>query len=261
MCDFLTEVTAALLECNVDNKLAQVAALGTPVVITEAVPALRLTQAGRPARPGLVPPKEVGQRGLGTPIGRAALIHAIAHIEFNAVNLALDAVYRFRHMPLDYYVEWLQVAQEEAMHFGLLRAHLQGYGFDYGDFLAHNGLWEMAVKTDHDVLARMALVPRIMEARGLDVVPPIQARLRNSGDARASEILDVILRDEIGHVRIGNRWYHWCCAQRGVAPVPTFVSLMREHAAPAFKGELNASARIAAGFTAEEVELIASLRL
>lgn len=261
MCNFLTTVSDALLECDPTLKMQKVAAIGLAEIPADAPPALPLDTPGRPERPQLLPPKEVGQRGLGTPLGRAALIHAIAHIEFNAVNLALDAIYRFRTMPIDYYADWLQVAREEALHFGLLREHLRSYGCDYGDFPAHNGLWEMAVRTRHDVLARMALVPRIMEARGLDVTPGIQARLRSVGDTRAGEILAVILRDEIGHVRIGNRWYHWCCAQRGVEPVSTFVGLMREHAAPSFKGELNGPARLAAGFTQEEVDLIASLRL
>lgn len=267
MSDFLTEISAALLDCDISEKMRRVAAI-SPLSRARFVafseldvpPAQRLPSPGRPQRPQLVPPKQVAQRGLGTPEGRAALVHAIAHIEFNAVNLALDALYRFRDMPFDYYVDWLQVAQEEALHFNLLREHLHSYGYEYGDFLAHDGLWTMALRTDHDVLARMALVPRIMEARGLDVTPGIQARLRGVGDQRACDILDIILRDEIGHVRIGNRWYHWCCAQRGLEPVATFVQLLREHEAPAFRGELNQPARLQAGFTAEELELIATLR-
>lgn len=203
-------------------------------------------------------PRDVPKRGLGTLEGRAALLHALAHIEFNAVNLALDAIYHFRGMPQAYYADWLRVAQEEAYHFTLLRTYLQELGFDYGDFPAHNGLWEMALRTDHDVLIRMALVPRVLEARGLDVTPGIQARLKEVGDTRAMEILAIILRDEIGHVEVGNRWYRWCCEQRGIDPVPHFIALYREFVTP-FGGPMNHTARKAAGFTQEELDLLASL--
>ena len=162
--------------------------------------------------------REVPRRSPFTPEGRAALLHAIAHIEFNAINLALDAAWRFAGMPRAYYLDWLRVAREEALHFRLLREHLRSLGHDYGDFDAHDGLWAMAEKTRDDVLARMALVPRTLEARGLDATPPMQAKLRRAGDARAVEILDIILRDEIGHVAIGNRWYRWLCARDGLDP-------------------------------------------
>ncbi len=153
---------------------------------------------GRPALPRLVPPKDVPTRSPFTLEGRAALLHAITHIEFNAINLALDAVWRFPGLPLAYYVDWLRVASEEALHFTLMREHLQSLGFDYGDFDSHDGLWLMVQRTSHDVTARMALVPRTLEARGLDASPPIQAKLRRCGDLRAVEILDLILRDEVG---------------------------------------------------------------
>ena len=162
---------------------------------------------GRPALPRLVPPKEVPARSPFTPDGRAALLHAVTHIEFNAINLALDAVWRFAGMPLAFYRDWLQVAGEEALHFTLLREHLLTLGADYGSFDAHDGLWTMTQRTAHDITARMALVPRTLEARGLDATPPMQDKLRRAGDLRAVEILGVILRDEIGHVAIGNRWY------------------------------------------------------
>ena len=211
---------------------------------------------GRPAQPVLMPPKEVPQRSPFTPPGLAMLLHAVTHIEFNAINLALDAVWRFPDMPEAYYTDWLRVAHEEAIHFGLLRAHLQSLGHDYGDFPAHNSLWEMCVRTQHDVTARMALVPRTMEARGLDATPPMQARLRKVGTPaaqRAVEILDVILRDEIGHVAVGNRWYGWLCQQHGFEPLSHYRQLARAHSAPRLKPPFNDAARLAAGFSAAEL--------
>ena len=208
---------------------------------------------GRPEKPELVSPLAVRHRGLGTPEGRAALIHALAHIEFNAINLALDAVYRFRDMPDDFYGDWLQVAFEEACHFGLLRDHLRALGYAYGDFTAHNGLWEMAHKTAGDVLARMALVPRLLEARGLDVTPGIRSKLVSAGDHAAAAILDIILRDEVGHVAIGNRWYGYLCRLRCLDPVPTFDRLLQEYDTPPPRPPFNRAAREAAGFTAEEL--------
>jgi len=185
--------------------------------------------------------------------GRAALIHALAHIEFNAINLALDAIWRFSGMPHEYYLDWLHVATEEALHFSLLDAHLQTLGYRYGDFPAHNGLWEMAEKTADDVLARIALVPRTLEARGLDASPPLRAKLAQAGDQAAAEILDIILRDEIGHVAIGNRWYNWLCAMRGFDPVSTYALLAAQYKAPALRGPFNLDARRAAGFSETEL--------
>ena len=211
---------------------------------------------GRPPRPLLVPPKQVPTRSPFTPEGRAALLHAVTHIEFNTINLALDAVWRFAGMPHAYYADWLRVASEEALHFTLLREHLRTLAHDYGDFDAHAGLWTMAVRTAHDVVARMALVPRTLEARGLDATPPMQARFARAGDARAVAILDVILRDEIGHVAIGNRWYRWLCERDGLDPVAHYARLTRRHAAPRLRAPFNVDARRAAGFTAEEIEAL-----
>ena len=210
---------------------------------------------GQPPKPELVPPRQVKRRAMNTLEGRAALIHALAHIEFTAINLALDAVWRFADMPREYYADWLQVAQEEALHFSLLVGHLHGQGYAYGDFPAHNSLWEMADRTRHDVLARIALVPRTMEARGLDATPPLRAKLAQAGDMAAAAILDIILRDEIGHVGIGNRWYAWLCEQRGLEPVSTYARLAALHQAPAMRGPFNLEARRAAGFS--ELELAA----
>ncbi len=208
---------------------------------------------GIPDKPEQVSPLSVKRRAMNTPEGRAALIHALVHIEFNAINLALDAIWRFAGMPHAFYADWLQVADEEALHFSLLAEHLRGMGHVYGDFPAHNSLWEMAAKTAGDVLARMALVPRTMEARGLDATPQIRAKLMQAGDRAAGSILDIILRDEIGHVGIGNRWYGWLCEQRGLDPVASYEHLAAEHKAPVLRGPFNIPARQAAGFSEQEL--------
>ncbi|MDE1950147.1 MAG: ferritin-like domain-containing protein, partial [Burkholderiales bacterium] len=170
--------------------------------------------------------------------------------------LALDIVWRFAGMPEAFYRDWLGVAREEALHFSLLREHLRSMGHEYGDFPAHDALWEMAAKTRHDVLARVALVPRTLETRGLDASPPIRAMLVAAGDLRAGEILDIILRDEIGHVALGNRWYRWLCTQRGLDPVTTYAELAERHGAPRQRGPFNLEARRAAGFTEAELALL-----
>jgi len=209
---------------------------------------------GRPPKPELMPHTALKHRSVGTLEGRASLLHALAHIEFNAINLALDIVWRFAGMPADFYRQWLLVAREEALHFQLLRDHLLALGFRYGDFPAHNALWEMAEKTKGDLLARVALVPRTLEARGLDASPAVKAKLVGAGDLKAGAIIDIILRDEIGHVATGNHWYRWLCDQRGLAPVATYSQLAAQYGAPRMKGPFNLDARRAAGFTEEELE-------
>jgi uncharacterized ferritin-like protein (DUF455 family) len=213
---------------------------------------------GRGDRPVLVAARAVKARSPFTHEGRAALLHAVAHIELNAINLALDAVWRFAGMPHDYYRDWLQVAAEEALHFSLLSEHLASLGHAYGDFPAHDGLWAMTERTAHDITARMALVPRTLEARGLDATPPMQVRLRKAGDERAVAILDIILRDEIGHVAVGNRWYRWLCARDGLDPVAHYAVLAARHAAPVPRPPFNRAARLAAGFSAEEIDALGS---
>lgn len=197
---------------------------------------------------------------MGSVAGRAALIHALAHIELNAIDLAADIVWRFAGLPLQFYRDWISVAREEAMHFQLLRAHLQSHGFDYGDFPAHNGLWEMAEKTKGDLLARLALVPRTLEARGLDASPAVKDKLIGAGDRRGGEILDIILRDEIGHVRIGNHWYAWVCQDRGLNPHTEFAELARRYEAPRLRGPFNLEARRAAGFSEQELAELTGTR-
>ncbi len=211
---------------------------------------------GHPDAPELVSPLQVKKRAMNTPEGRAILIHALAHIEFNAINLALDAIWRFAGMPREYYEDWLKVAAEEAYHFSLLNAHLESLGYVYGDFPAHNSLWEMAARTQDDILARIALVPRTMEARGLDATPALRVKLAQAGDINAAGILDIILRDEIGHVAIGNRWFNYLCDQRGLEAVETYERLAREYRAPVLRGPFNIEARREAGFTEAELALL-----
>lgn len=214
---------------------------------------------GRPARPVLLPHTAIKPARLNTPQGHAALLHSVCHIEKNAVDLALDVIWRFAGMPDDFYRDWWRVAQEEALHYTLLRDHLRSLGFDYGDFPAHTGLWDMAERTRHDVLARVALVPRTLEARGLDASPAVKTKLVSIGDHRAGEILDIILRDEIGHVAVGNRWYGWLCAQRGLDPVTTYPELTQRYEAPRLKAPFNIAARAQAGFTELELRQLQEL--
>ncbi len=245
----------ALAEADIDRKAASVRALNIDALPTGSESSLTEFPSipGRPALPLLVSPKEVPQRSLGNVAGRAALIHALAHIEFNAINLALDVVWRFPGLPDAFYREWAHVAREEAYHFMLLREHLSKHGHQYGDFPAHNGLWEMAEKTKGDLLARLALVPRTLEARGLDASPAIRSKLAAVGDHEGAAILDIILRDEIGHVAVGNRWYRHVCDERGMDPVTTFAELARRFRAPRLQGPFNLDARRAAGFTEQEL--------
>ncbi|PUE60447.1 hypothetical protein B9Z44_13235 [Limnohabitans curvus] len=217
------------------------------------------TLPGRPALPRLIPAKHVPTRTPFTPEGLAALLHAVCHIEFNAINLALDAVWRFPHMPEPYYTDWLRVAYEESQHFEMLHTHLQSLGHRYGDFDAHDGMWHMCQKTADDVLARMALVPRTLEARGLDATPLIQAKLRKANTVnalRTADFLDIILREEVGHVAIGNHWYRWLCEQRGLDPVAHYRELTRHYEAPKLRPPFNTEARQRAGFTEAELDYL-----
>ena len=252
------QARAALAEADVDRKLdmtGRIAALS--IAPEDAVAACDLIdQPGRPARPRLVPPQQVGRRRVGSRQGHAALIHALAHIEFNAINLALDCVCRFRGHPVDFYRDWLRVAAEEGLHFRLLRDHLRTLGFDYGDFDAHDGLWQMAVRTAHDPLARMALVPRLLEARGLDATPGIMDKLGGIGDTAGVAILEIVLRDEIGHVAIGNRWFGWLCQTRDLDPLQTQADLAQRYRAPRLHGPFNLEARRKAGFSERELALL-----
>ncbi|HWR76750.1 MAG TPA: ferritin-like domain-containing protein [Thiobacillus sp.] len=218
-----------------------------------------IDRPGQPQNPELILPHKVPRRRTDTVAGRAALIHALAHIEFNAINLALDAAHRFAGMPQAYYADWLSVADEEALHFELLSTHLTTLGYAYGDFPAHNGLWEMALKTAHDPLVRMALVPRVLEARGLDATPLIVDKLRAANDTRMVEILAIIERDEIGHVAIGSHWFGWLCAARGLEAEATFRQLLVNYDAPPLKPPFNLAARRKAGFSESELAWLSGL--
>jgi len=224
--------------------------------VAPGVAASLSTAAGRPERPLLVSPRELPRRSLATVEGRAALIHAVAHIEFNAINLAWDAVARFRGLPLEYYRDWVGVAVDEARHFALLSARLGEIGYAYGDFAAHDGLWDMAVRTAGSCLERMALVPRVLEARGLDVTPGMIVRLRSARDDATADILEVILCEEVAHVAAGSRWFAWCCAEANVDPSATFEALIGRHLRGALRGPFNTEARLRAGFTAAELAQI-----
>ncbi|EMR12866.1 hypothetical protein MPL1_07852 [Methylophaga lonarensis MPL] len=213
---------------------------------------------GRPAKPDLVAPRDLPRRRNNAELGHAALIHAITHIEFNAINLALDAIARFADLPEDFYRDWLRVAAEEATHFTMLNAHLAESGKTYGDFPAHDGMWEMARKTHHDPLIRMALVPRVLEARGLDVTPKMMDKLRASGDLKAVEILELILREEIGHVAVGTRWFNYLCDQRQLEPLSTFSELLNIYFAGELRGPFHDEARKQAGFTDAEMAMLNS---
>ena len=234
------------------NQLMNMIDMTAPVDVMRVIPCA----PGIPGRPAveLVPPAQLRQRSVHTLEGRAVLIHALAHIEFNAINLALDIVWRFAGMPADFYRQWFEVAKEEALHFSLLNQHLQTLGYQYGDFSAHDGLWEMSERTQEDVLARIALVPRTLEARGLDASPAVRHKLASGGDPKGAAIIDIILRDEIGHVALGNHWYRWLCSERSLDPVKTFTELALTYKAPVLKGPFNLQARREAGFKDEELD-------
>lgn len=254
---------ACLAACAPADKLARTAAAaghwlarlerGEAIVVPDSQPC-PIAAPGRPSKPELVLPRAVPQRRLSTPEGRAALVHAVVHIEFNAINLAWDAVYRFRGLPAAYYSDWVRIASDEARHFAMLERRLAELGHAYGDFPAHNGLWEMATKTAGDFVARMALVPRLLEARGLDVTPGMIERLRSAGDPETADLLVVILREEIPHVAAGSRWFAHGCRAAGLDPEATFQALLETHAAGAIALPMNRGARLAAGFTEAELE-------
>lgn len=238
------------------TKLLQKRWLAGELNLDETVDIKPLPDAGRPVKPALVDPREVPRRNFSSLKGRLTLVHAITHIEFNAINLALDAVYRFQKMPAQYYSDWCQVAAEEALHFTMLSDYLLSHGVSYGDYPAHNGLWEMAVKTDFDVLVRMALVPRVLEARGLDVTPGMIKKLQPTGDVVLIKCLEKIFDDEIGHVKIGTHWFRFLCEQRKLDADKTFLQLIEKYMQGAKFGPFETAARVEAGFTHEEMQAL-----
>lgn len=220
-----------------------------------------LDAPGRPEKPELVEARHLPRRGMGSIAGRIGLIHSLAHIEFNAINLALDAVYRFRDMPTDYYEDWLRVASDEGQHFLLLHARLASLDSHYGALKAHDGLWDMARRTCHDILVRMALVPRILEARGLDVAPPMIEKLQRLGDEDTANILQRIYTDEITHVEVGNRWFRYLCEQRELDGTEVFRDLLKGENSAYLRSPYNEKARLQAGFNEEELTLIKEMEL
>ncbi len=258
MPNFFAAVYDCLMNDDVDGKIHQLDLLSQSFsqdrYAMTPIETVRIPDPGRPSLPKLVPPKDLPKRKLGSKEGLAALMHAITHIEFNAINLALDALYRFQQMPILYYVDWLRVATEEAYHFQMVREHLAELGYAYGDFPAHNGLWQSTYETDHDVLVRMALVPRTLEARGLDVTPDMIQKLRAVGDKRGVEILKVLLHDEIGHVEVGTRWFRYLCEQRGENPFVLFQQLLNDYFHGQLRGPFNYEARRKAGFSEAELD-------
>lgn len=261
MVEVFQESLKCLLLSRPENKCAAVFELQSrfdneDLDLTQSKKVDPVTTPGRPAKPTLVSPRDVARRNLATQEGRIALIHAIAHIEFNAINLALDAIYRFQEMPLDYYKDWMSVAFEEAQHFAMLSKRLQELGCEYGNYDAHNGLWEMALKTQHSAIARMALVPRVLEARGLDVTPGMIKRLQGHGDNATVAILKIIFEQEIGHVAIGSRWFSYACELENVSPEETFQDLLKEFMAGELRGPFELEARRKAGFSDAELKVL-----
>lgn len=211
-----------------------------------------------PDRPQLLAPKAMPQRKLNTREGRAAFFHALAHIEFVAIYLAWDIIYRFRGLPGRFYRDWLRVADEEAQHFAMLRQHMLELGVDYGDLPAHSGLWDHAVDTAADLLARLALVPRCLEARGLDVTPAMIDKFKQMGDQASVTILSRILEDEIGHVSLGSYWFKYFCRQQGRDPNESYRALLKKYFKGKPKGPFNREMRIIAGFSNEEIDWLES---
>jgi len=257
--DSLFDAAAAVLDaCEADDKVfatmqaASVWARGQLRAVTGSR-AVRLAPPGRPARLRLVAPSEVPRRRLRSRQGAVAFLHALAHIELNAIDLAWDCIQRFRDLPEDYYDDWVGVARDEATHFVLLRARLRDLGADYGDLPAHNGLWDMAEKTAGDPLERMALVPRFLEARGLDVAPGMIDRLERAGDTASAAIVQRILDEEVAHVAAGTRWFRHLCELRGLDPDGEFLRLIDTHLGGKMHGPFNLPDRDRAGFSPREI--------
>ena len=216
----------------------------------------QLNEPGRLAKPDIVMPREIGKRKLNKEEGRAALIHALAHIELTAVNLAWDSVYRYRDMPKDYYQDWVVCAQEEAEHFTLLRDRLREMGYDYGSFPVHNELWKMAITTADDLMDRMGIVHRVFEARALDVIPATLKKFQDNNDSNMVKVLTQICNEVVGHVSSGTRWFHYRCQQAQLDPDSTFFSLIEKYMKQPLNGPFNREARLACGFSQNELDYL-----
>lgn len=242
-----------LEKCHATHALHSQCNTDTPFNTDDNQTVKTIAQPGYPPALELVAPRQLKRRSIQSQTGRNILMHAIAHIEYNAINLALDAAYRFRQQPMSFYQDWIAIASDEARHFSLIRDYLIQHDCDYGDYAAHNGLWEMAVKTQHDIVARMALVPRVLEARGLDVTPGMIKRLEAVNDHAAISILKVIYQDEIGHVLKGSQWFFYQCEIRDLEPRSTFLEMVKCHLHGELRGPFNLGARLQAGF--DEIEM------
>lgn len=249
---------------HIDEKLAlthqawQANIAGELTIVSERQ-VLPIEQVTFPARPELLAPRQMPRRKLTTPDGVAAFFHAIAHVEFVAIYLAWDILYRFRGLPEQFYLDWLRVADEEAQHFALIRTHLQAMQLDYGDLPAHSGLWDHAKDTADDLLGRLAMVPRCMEARGLDVTPALIEKFSTLGDDASVAILTRILTDEVGHVELGSYWFKYVCRQRGFdvdAKYRELIELYYVGGKP--KGPFNRELRKIAGFSDAEIDWLES---
>ena len=246
------------------GKIALSAAVAAAWQAGSLAPPAERSPPDRPARPArpllLLPGAMPKRRAGGTHATRVAVLHALAHIELNAIDLAWDIIARFagESLPRGFYDDWVQVAAEEAKHHGLLAARLEALGAAYGDLPAHDGLWQAAEATAHDLLARLAVVPLVLEARGLDVTPAMIERLERSGDGESAAVLRVIYADEIGHVAVGSRWFAWLCAARGLPPETTYHALVRRHFKGALKPPFNRDGRDAAGLAAGFYEPLAA---
>ena len=208
---------------------------------------------GAPLTPQIVAPRLVEKRSTSSEQGKLIFVHALAHIEFSAINLALDIIWRFKDLLDQFYSDWLQIAYEEHLHFNLLNDYLKKFDLSYGSFNAHNSLWEMADRTRHDLIHRLALIPRTMEARGLDVTPPIIEKFKQQKDDEIAAILQIIYEEEIHHVSIGNIWYRWACEAQKLDPHETYKNLLKTYDIELNYEKLNKEARYKAGFLKEEL--------
>lgn len=247
-------------QANVDEKLALThqawqAYIAGELTFTSDRPVLPIDQVTFPERPELLAPRQMPRRKLTTPEGVAAFFHAIAHVEFVAIYLAWDILYRFRDMPKAFYQDWLRVADEEAQHFALIRTHLRAMQVDYGDLPAHSGLWDHAKDTADDLPGRLAMVPRCMEARGLDVTPALIEKFKRLGDDDSVALLTRILTDEVGHVELGSKWFKFVCRRRGFEAEAKYRDLIDQYyigGKP--KGPFNRELRKIAGFSDAEID-------
>ena len=265
MTDLFNDIEKALLTSSVEETIEMTQktfelSCSTSVFVE---PSSRIVQPVErvcfPAKPICVPPRDLPRRRLGTEAGKRSFIHAIAHIEFNAIKLALDIAYRFKGLPEQFYKDWLYVANDECKHFKLLCDHLTQFDCAYGDIPSHDGLWSMAVKTENDLLARLSLVPRYLEARGLDVTPAMLVKLYAQKDTASAEILEIILEDEVTHVEYGTKWLDYVCQRDDIQREKVFFDNIEHYLKGQILGPFNKPLRRRAGFT--ETELLELERL